>query len=463
MIRSLSFRLALIYVGLFASSVALLMSSYYWVSVWRPLVDAREEVRREMGILATLYIVDGRTALLDRLELRAARRDSRKAFHAFLAPDGSVLSANVPSWPRTPSSGWIHIEADLYFDGDEEDHHALALDRPFDDGARLLVGRDIEDIDEREEALAAAAAWIGGIAVALGVLGGALMSIAIGRRIEAVNATARRVIGGDLSERVAIRGSGDDFDQLGETLNLMLARIEELVDSVRRVSDSVAHELRTPLARLQADLEDLAQSDIGDAERLRLTGQALAEAERLQSIFDALLRIARIQAGSHGTGMRDLDLAVLLNDAVELYQPQAEAKAIDLRIDVTGDMSARGDPDLLFQAMSNLLDNAIKFTPEGGGVTLSASAAGDRLLIAISDTGPGIAPEHRGRVAERFFRAPGAEGHPGSGLGLSLVAAVAALHDADFAFGDRDAGASAVWSMPNREGRRGSGDDTALA
>jgi signal transduction histidine kinase len=442
LLRSLTFRLALIYLALFALSVALLLAVTWWTSVTRPLDGVEAAVAREADALGDIYIVDGAAALEAALRRRAATVSERKAFHAFVAADGHTL-ANLPSWPARPGSGWKRFEADLYVDGDEEDHEALVHEQSFRDGARLFVGRDIEDIDEREEVIEQMILW-GSVAVLLlGLLGGVVMSLAVGRRIEAVNATARRVIAGDLSGRVPTRGSGDDFDRLGDTLNAMLARIEALVEAVSRVSDSIAHELRTPLARLQADLGELA-AEPDSGERARLLDAAIAEAARLQATFDALLRIARLETGRHVLERRPVPLDRLLADAAELYGPEAEAQGKRLDVDIAPGLEVAGDPNLLFQAVANLLDNALKHTPPGSRIRLSGRAG----LVEVADDGPGIAVEHRPRVVERFYRAPEAAGRPGLGLGLSVVAAVAQAHGGRLELADDRPGLAARLHLP---------------
>lgn len=448
--RSLSFRLALVYVGLFAGSLVLLLGAFYFASIQMPMDQAGERVSREARALATTYMVDGETALAGALSRRAAAIDRRKAFHAFIGPDGRPVSTNLPSWPPWRGNGWLRIEADIYLDGDEEDHDALVLDRRFDNGARLLVGRDIEDIDERQEALIDSAAWVLAVAIFLGFVGGLLMSRAIGRRIDAIASTARRVMEGELSERVPVRGARDDFDRLAETLNLMLARIEELFASVRRVSDSIAHELRTPLARLQADLEDLVGAK--GSQRSKLLQQAIDETVRLGSVFDALLRITRIESRRHVVDLRPVDFTKLIEDAVELYLPEAEAKHIAVSTDISPALRLEGDPNLLFQALSNLLDNAVKYTPEGGMIRVAARPGADELIVRIADSGPGIAPEHRGRVTERFYRAPEVAANPGLGLGLSLVGAVSTFHQAQLSFLGVKGGLVVEWRLPVRTG-----------
>lgn len=438
-LQSLSFRLAFIYVALFCFSVSALLGLYYWISVRAPLGAVYAQVESEAQSMARVYILDGSAVLVHQLHARARRMDDRKAFHAFIDGQGRVLSTNLPSWPAWTGERWLRIEADIYHDGDESDHEALVLDHRFNDGARLIVGRDVEDIDEIEEQLAATASWILFGTLLLGVLGGAQMSRAIGRRIEAINATARAVIAGDLSGRVAIRGSGDDFDLLGETLNLMLSRIEELVEAVRRVSDNIAHELRTPLARLLVSLEELTTEE-DEGRRRTLAEEAIGEAQRLHRLFDALLRIARIESGRHEVSPRPVDLMGLIRDAVDFHQPDAEAKSIRLTTGAAAVTTVSGDPDLLFQAVSNLIDNALKYTQPGGNVTVSVEAREREVMLSVSDSGVGIPASEHDRLTERFYRAEATRDLPGEGLGLSLVAAVAAQHRAQLRFLDNHPG-----------------------
>lgn len=439
--QSLSFRLTLVYIGLFCTSVAALMGLYYWVSVVRPTDEIKRQVDREARLLAQIYIVDGQDALVAELRKRARLAHKRMAFHALIDRDGKVVTANLPSWPKEVSNDWVEIEADVYLDGDEADHNALVRDRRFEDGARLIVGRDSEDLDDREEIVATAAIWIICGTLLLGIAGGLLMSRAIRLRIDAVNLAARQVMEGDLSGRVPVRGTGDDFDRLGETLNLMLSRIEDLFEAVRRVSDNVAHELRTPLSRLLVRLERLnaAAAEQG-SQNEKAAEEALEEARRLQRIFDALLRIARIEGQRHLSAMRRTNVSALVADVAEFHEPAAKARSIGLETRIAPSLSAMVDPDLIFQALSNLLDNALKYTPSGGAIVLSAVRREAQLMLSVSDNGPGVAAADVGRVTERFFRSTAARGEPGEGLGLSLVAAIARQHDAGLTFSDNRPG-----------------------
>lgn len=437
--QSLTLRLGLTYIALFLGSTVLMLGVAFWLGVHRPLLDEAGRVRAEAERLVAVDRNKGRDALVGALRSRQESVGHSRAFHALVAPDGTAVLANLPSWPDRPIEGWVTLEADIYRDGQELDFEALVVERRLGDGARLIVGRDVEEIDDRDELFTVGSAWLILIAALLAVGGSVAMSAAVGRRIDAVTRTARRVMAGGLTERIPLRGTGDDFDGLAATLNEMLGRIEASVESVRRVSDNVAHELRTPLARLHADLDELRSAD-GEQERQRLVEQALAEAERLQSIFDALLRIARIESGRHLAGVKPVDLSTLLADAVELHTPEAEAHGQRIESRIAPGLVIEADPNLLFQAVSNLLDNAIKYGGADAVLRVAADRVDDVASIEISDNGPGIPETSRARVTERFFRVPETAGLPGTGLGLALVSAIVELHHWQMEIGDAQPG-----------------------
>jgi signal transduction histidine kinase len=444
LLGSLSFRLALVYAGLFTASVCLLGGVFYWAAIANPLREVRDQLAVEGEGFAETYRRRGAEALVPQLERRAGDPSSRLAYHALLRPDGSALASNLPSWPHAFTTSWLRIEADIAREGDEDEYEALALDLRFDDGARLIIGRDIEDLDELQEGVRDTLVWLLPALLLLTLIGGALMSRAIGRRIEAVAGTARRVIAGDLSERIPSGRARDDFARLVETLNLMLDRIEASLEAVRRVSDSVAHELRTPLMRLKSSLVELEADPGSDPEGLR---RAIEEADRLHAIFDALLRISRIEASRHAAEFQRVDLSELLVDAVDYYQPAAEVRGQSLTAAIAPGLATQGDRDLLFQAASNLLDNAVKYTPDGGRIAVSAQGDGEGILVIVADSGPGIAEEDRGKVTERFFRAPNVDGMPGLGLGLSVAQAIVAHHRSSLSFAPNHPGLRVEWRL----------------
>jgi signal transduction histidine kinase len=445
LLSSLSFRLALIYAGLFTASLLVLLAIYFWVAIRGPIEEVRDGIAQEGRRYAMLYNELAEDAFAATLEGRAASADERRGYHAFVAADGRIVTQTIPHWPPPTSDPWMRLKAGVDGNGPETGNETLVLDQVFSDGARLLLARDIDDLDEREQGIRNAAIWVIPAMVVLVIVGGLLMSHVIGRRLDAVGMAARRVMAGDLSERIPIQGTGDDFDRLGETLNLMLARIEASVESVRRVSDSVAHELRTPLARLQADLREIEAASL--ERRQEKVRDAIFEAELLASMFDAVLRISRIETKRHAAEMRQVDLAALLRDAAEYYQPAAEERELAFRTDLPDKLCIKGDPHLLFQAVSNLLDNAIKFTPAGGRVSLFAGTRGRRAVIIVADNGPGIPSGMEEMVTERFFRAPVDPEVPGFGLGLSLVTAVATLHRSILRFLPADPGLKVEWLL----------------
>lgn len=443
-LRSLTLRLTLAYVALFCGSVGLMLAVSYVAGVWRPLQQVEADIRAQSKALVATYEAQGRDALIRGLERRATDFRGRLPYHVLIAPNGAVVTANLTDWPGLIGPEWHRYEFGTYATGAEEEHEAVVRDLKLKGGYRLLVGLDTEDLDEREDLIMEALSWGAGMSLVLGALGGLLMTYAVSQRLESINRAARAVIAGDLSGRVALRGSGDDFDQLAATLNQMLERIEGLVAAISRVSDNIAHELRTPLARLRAELEELAAAEEPEEVRAR-TGAALEEAGRLQSMFEALLRIARLQSGP-SEEVAPIDLSRLLEDALELHQPAAEDRRLGFLTRIDPGLVVRGDRDLVFQMVSNLLDNAVKFTPPGGAICLQGRRIGAVVEVVVSDNGPGVPPEARTRVLERFYR--GGSGAPGFGLGLSLVAAAAERHGAELRLEDARPGLRVVIRFP---------------
>lgn len=449
LLRSLTFRLALGYLALFTVSMAVLIGIVWWTSVLAPLRDVREAVAAE--VISLVAVGGGRDQLVRRLSERAATPADRKAFHAVIGADGEVVDSNLPRWPVRPDAAWLRFEFEDVAAGDYVEYEVVARQIALPDGGRVLVGRDTEDIDEREELVGRALIWGSGITVGVGIAGGVLMSLAVGRRIEAVGGTARRIIDGDLAQRIPLQGTDDDFDRLAGTLNAMLDRIAYLIEAVRGVSDNVAHELRTPLTRLRADLEELAaETDRQAPSAHPLAERAIAEVDGLQATFDAILRITRVETGRQAVVTKDVDISELCRDAAELYEFEAGMVGKPLVAEIEPGLATTGDKNLLFQAVANLIDNATKYAPAGTPIVLRAGRVGDALEIAIVDRGSGIPIEHRARATERFFRIPHREEQPGLGLGLALAAAVARVHRAELAFRDTESGFAVLLRLPIR-------------
>lgn len=349
--------------------------------------------------------------------------------------DGQVLQGRLPQLSEVPPTGGM-----MTFTQGEITYGAKLHN--LSGGRQLVVGVDITEMLR--------VAWIvrmlGIITIILMgvvILTSFLISTFVVSRTNRIALTAKDIMDtGDLSRRIVIDGRWDDLSNMAYVLNAFLARIESLLDGIRRVSDNIAHDLRTPLTRLRNSLESLN-------EKAPLTDRAayeklLSEADRLLATFNALLRIARIETSKQKNQFRDFDLAELLRDVGELYEPLAEDKTIVLKLDLPQTLAYHGDSDLLFQAVANLLDNAIKFTPPGGHIHLSLSAP---AVIRVKDSGMGIAPGDREKVFDRFYRAETSRTTPGNGLGLSLVAAVVALHDGTIALNHPGEGVEIVLTL----------------
>jgi signal transduction histidine kinase len=281
-------------------------------------------------------------------------------------------------------------------------------------------------------------------------------------RIEAMSVTTRSVMDGDLSGRIAVTGTNDELDRLAENLNAMLARIELLMAGLKEVSDNIAHDLKTPLTRLRNGAEAALRGPPDAAGYRRALEGTIEEADTLIRVFNALLMIARAEAGSSRDGMADFDLSEVVRDMVELYEPVAEEAGVPLRLDVPATLPLHGSRELIGQALANLVDNAIKHAPRAGAddgpvtnapeLLVKAAVHGDRVEIVVADRGPGIPEADRGRVLDRFVRLEGARSRPGFGLGLSLAAAVARLHGGTLRLEDNAPGLRAILALPARPG-----------
>jgi signal transduction histidine kinase len=284
--------------------------------------------------------------------------------------------------------------------------------------------------------------------IVLGLLGGLLISHNFLKRLELINRTSRQIMGGDLSRRVPVTRAGDEFDDLSLNLNRMLDRIERLLHGMREVSDNVAHDLRSPLNRLRNRLELAAMRQPPESETARDFDAAVQETDRLIATFNALLLIAEAEAGSVRETMHDFSLSDVIEGIGELYGPLAEEKQLGFVVKKASETGLiRGNHNLISQALANLVDNAIKYTPAGGTISVSLESQPDGPALVVADNGPGIPPEHRGRVTERFVRLETSRNSPGTGLGLSLVAAVARMHEAELTFDDNHPGLRATLSF----------------
>lgn len=432
-----TFRIALLHLALFVASVGVILWAAYRSTAGFMEEEVSETIATDVAGLREHYRLTGILGLADVVRARSAVPRT-KSLYLLLNPGDDVVAGNLVGWPADSpgEDGLIHFKITEVGNTTDKPATAQAAVFPLAGGFRLLVGRDTSDIDRLRNRMAASLGWILAITTVLGLIGGAFISRSALRRIEAINRTTRRIIAGDLSGRVAPTGSNDEIDRLAGNLNDMLDTIERLMTSVRQVTDAIAHDLRTPLTRLRSRLELVLIRDTDDAEVYRTALQeTLAEADRLLATFKALLSIAEAEGGARRADFKPVDLADMARLVADLYEPLAEETGHVFSAEIHGRPLVQGNDQLLSQAVANLIDNAIKYTPPGGTITLTVDGktSGQGARVTVADTGPGIPAEDRDKVLQRFVRLDSARATPGNGLGLSLVQAVAHLHNADLA------------------------------
>ncbi|MFZ4409721.1 MAG: ATP-binding protein [Paracraurococcus sp.] len=434
LLRSAGFRFAVLFAAMFAFAAIALVAVLWWATAGALDRQTDAAIRADAIALAERWREAGTGGLAEAIEERLAVDVENESIYLLIETGGGRrLSGNLDTWPKPGLDAGPWFRTRVLHDGLATDARLHRLELP---GLRLLIGRDEAERTQLRRLLTEGVVWASGAVALFALVGAWLIRHALQTRMRAAFATTAAIAGGDLSSRVALSGRGDEFDRLAQTLNIMLDRIGTLMEGVRGVSDAIAHDLRTPIARARAKLEDaLATSE--DEESLRATvEQGIADLDGISRIFQALLRIAEAEAGARRAAFAPLDLVHLLADAAEIYEATAEARGQRLETDLPAALPLVGDRDLLLQAVANLLDNAIKFTPAGGTVQLAAAVTPAGVQVMVADDGPGLSAEDQAHAGDRFFRADKARATPGSGLGLSLVRAVAHLHGGDIALQD---------------------------
>jgi len=431
--RRTPFRLTLMFVALFAAAASAVLAYVYLASASEARSRAEADVRREVGVLTSIYRERGRNALNQALVDRTIR--GGPYLYLLMTPDSEVITGNIEQSPIVPTADdpgerW---EAFRLTDTDEAGRivrrQALGVQMRLSGGEILFVGEDIGDTEAYLDRLTQALWGAMLLVVVLGLGGGLLISRNLERSMGRFNTVVAAVKGGDLKARAEVRGSGDELDELGAGLNGMLDRLEASMSSIRHAGDAIAHDLRSPLTRMRAKLEvALIDAEAGRIDANDALQMALAEADELLKTFNTVLAIARLQA-SREPQTEVFDAADLAADMAELYEPAAEDKGLEFDSEIQRGLMIRANRPFLAQALANLIDNAIKYTPPGGAVMLRARRrSSGQVEFSVTDTGPGVPDEDRARVLDRFVRLENSRTEPGSGLGLSLVAAVAEAH-----------------------------------
>lgn len=416
-----------------------------------------ETIDAEITGLLEQYNQSGLTGLTRALDQRSTFASERNSVYMLIDGSGQKIAGDLNQWPAQASDSRVGFGFVLPPRSQigpvrppnlRTGSPALARSFLLPGNSRLLVGRDVQEQVDNQRVLRNVILLGAFVMSILGVVAGYIVSRWMLSRLERVNQTTRRIMAGELSRRIDVEGGGDEFDELAENVNNMLERIERLLAGMRQVTDNIAHDLRTPLHRLRARIEVALLQELDEQESRQLLEDTVRDADDLIETFNALLRIARLEAGAQQSDWEPLDLDEVARDVVELYEPLAEDKSITLQLEGATTTKINGSHQLIAQAISNLTDNAIKYTQEGGHITISTNKT-HLPAITVADNGPGIPAEQRQNALERFVRLAPERSEPGNGLGLSLVQAVARLHRAELDLKDNQPGLAVTMTFPN--------------
>jgi signal transduction histidine kinase len=461
-LSSTTFKLALISIALFGAVVIALFSYVYWSTTAFVLSRSDSAIEAEQAILREAYDTGGRDGLIQAIKQRdaVARLDGG----IYLLADGSFapVTGNLKAWPSALSGGegWSQFSSDA---PNPKTTTGQSLFRArwetLPDGFHLLVAKDISDLGRFANEIYRAVAFTILFIFVLAAVASVSVTRRTVSRIETINATSRAIMESGLGRRIPLRGTGDEWDHLAQNLNSMLERIEGLMAEVKQVSDNVAHDLRTPLTRMRGRLEKASIERNAPDHDQSLISETMADLDDVLRMFSSLTRISQIESANRTAAFRVVNIVEIAHEVVELFDAAAESKSG--RVEIVGDAPARvtADRDLLFDALANLVDNAIKHGHQHGHVVVRIDQKDGRAILSVSDNGPGIPPDQFEHVFRRFYRLERSRCTPGNGLGLSLVAAVARLHGARVTLSDNAPGLKFELQFPaidgEEEGRPG--------
>ena len=457
LLTSTPFRVTLAYMGAFVVAAAVIVVFISWRANDLLTTKVVETLEAEVIGLREQFETGGP----ERLATVVAQRSAQPGSSLYLLVDssGRRIAGNlsrVPQELEQARSGGVFNYVRSAEQGGGVPRAAVGVPLPVPGGPLLIVGRDIEDLNRFAVTMGQLGLLSLGILSAIGIGAGLLISRSVLKRIESVTDASRSIMAGDLSRRIPLNGSGDELDRLSASLNAMLARIEELMASLREVSDNIAHDLKTPLNRLRNRAEAALRSPDGAASYRDGLTKTIEEADELIKTFNSLLLIARLEAGAVAESMEPVDPAAIISDMAELYEPVAEEAGLKLEVSAPAGLGIIANRELVSQAVANLVDNAIKYAREHArgsfddGISITLARAGDNIEIVVADRGPGIPPQDRERALKRFVRLEQSRSRPGSGLGLSLVAGVVRLHGGSIRLEDNAPGLKVVLTLPMR-------------
>lgn len=459
LIHTFTFRLGLVYVGLFSASVVLLFGFIYTYAGSYLDAQVRDTIRLRYAVLADEYRQNGSAGVESRIAEMIASDDEASEIYLLVNREDERLAGNLDEWPRfaevegafEKNGQWVrfNIEASRLNSENQTGRIAVqAVTIPLSKWRSLLVGQTLQNREKVEQAIinTFGASLLVTLLMALG--GAAVMTRSVMRRLSVINRSAETIMQGDISARIPHARDGDEFDDLSQTLNRMLDTIEQLLQSLSQFANNIAHDLRSPLTRIisrtDAGLRGLKEHSAAR----KLLERNVAEMQELVGTFNSILRISELEANTEFREFGPCDLSAIIDNLVEFYEPLASEKEVSLQNHVNGPLPIEGEKNLLTQAFANLLDNAIKFTPEGGQVRVSSARTRKGIEIVIADSGPGIPDAFRDKVFEKFFRMEESRHTRGNGLGLSLVAAIARIHDAEITLEDNAPGLRVRLTFP---------------
>ncbi len=445
LIRTSVFQLTLVYMALFAASAIALFAFVYWSTLGYLERQTNAVIEAEIDGLAEQYERRSLRGLAEVITERVNRDSEGRSIYLLAEPNGAAIAGNLPYWPRELEGPleWVDFQK-LDDAGQAIPVRGRVLRVGL--GFRLLVGRDIRELAAIKAVFRRTSIYGLSLTLGLALIGGLLMGVSAQRRVAALNRTTRQIIAGDLSRRAPVTGSNDEHDELATNVNAMLDQIESLLEGMRHVGDSVAHDLRGPLTRLRNRLESVANAERPPSRED--LNECVQQVERVLETFNALLRIARVESGAHRSAFAPVNVDKIVRDVCELYQAAADERNIRLTCVSHPGVEVFGDRELLAQCLTNLLDNAVKYTPNRGSIVVKLDRTDDTALITVADSGPGIPVKDRERVLQRFARLDQARSQPGNGLGLALVRAVAAQHHGKLTLGDNSPGLIVTLELP---------------
>lgn len=436
--RTYTFRFTVLYVLIISVSASAISTFVYLYIARDYFKQVDTNIQLELNSALTSFERGGKQGFSSYVISRTSNTIGERYYFVLTAADGHTLLAGnldkMPSLIQYSKASFNPSTAFSHWSQDNSDQF-VGQTAELANGQRIIVARHYEDVNQRVELVASTLIQSTFVTILLGIIGGALISANMIRLLDSLNHSIANIMQGNLSERLPVDQRGGEIDQLAAQLNIMLDRIENSMNDVRQVSDNIAHDLRTPLTRLRNKLSTLEKHT--SLENRGIVREMLVEADHLLSICAALLRIARIESCAKRADFHQVDIARIFVDVVELYEPLASVKDIDLSIDCQSAVQIRGDKDLLFQMLANLIDNAIKYTPTGGTIITQLFVVDDMIHIVFADNGLGVPKEKYEKVFQRFYRVEESRGiQPGNGLGLSLVQAVASLHGGQVVLSD---------------------------